>query len=81
MDTEFDANAHLTPEQKEIVRRALSGQWEQGANGYDLTMFRANLQRTPTERIEWMRKALKQILEVRNAGRVARLSPHNRLPR
>ena len=40
MDEEPDANAHLTHEQRELVKRALTGYGEQGANGYDLSMFK-----------------------------------------
>lgn len=65
---EIDENAHLTPEQRAQVERALSGNWEQGANGYDLSLFRENLRRTPTERIERLQAALQFFLEVKKAS-------------
>ena len=56
MDEDIDLNAHLTEEQWEQVRRATTGYGEQGANGYDLSMFRENLRLTPTERIQKMQR-------------------------
>ena len=74
---EEDRNAHLTEEQREQVRRATTGYGEQGANGYDLSMFRANLRLTPTERIQKMQRALILSQEVARAGREHRLSKRN----
>jgi len=78
MDEELDANAHLSEEQRAQLERALTGYGEQGANGYDLSMFRANLRRTPTERIERTQSAAIFFREVEHAGRDYRLSRRNR---
>ena len=77
MDEDVDENAHLTDEQREFLKRALSGKFDQGANGYDLTMFRANLRQTPTERIEKLQRALAVFREFERAGREHRLSRRN----
>ena len=74
MDEEEDKNAHLTEEQREQVRRATTGYGEQGANGYDLSMFRENLRLTPTERIQKLQRAHNFFVEVENAR-------SNRIPR
>ncbi len=74
MDEELDPNAHLTEEQREQVKRTTTGYGEQGANGYDLSIFRANLRLTPTERIQKMEWALIFAQEVERAGREHRLS-------
>ena len=71
---DVDENVHLTDEQKEIVRHALTDGFEQGANGYDLSLYRENLRRTPTERIERAQRALELMREVQRAGREHRLS-------
>jgi len=49
----------------------------QGANGYDLCTFRANLRLTPTERIEKLNRALNVYFEVKRAGEKYRLSRGN----
>ena len=77
MDHETDPNAGLTEEQRAQLERALSGYGEQGANGYDLSLFRENLRRTPTERIEWAQRAVALYKEVKRAGRSHRLSRSN----
>ena len=51
---------------------------EQDENGIDLSLLRANLKLTPTERVEKMRRSLALQLEVRRAGEIAGLSPHTR---
>ena len=76
-EQEIDRNAHLTEEQRAIVERALTGYGEQGANGYDLSLFRANLRRTPTERIERLQAAVDFFAEVKRAGENSRLSRRN----
>ncbi len=78
MDEDIDLNAHLTEEQREQARRATTGYVEQGANGYDLSMFRENLRLTPTERIQKMQRALILSQEVAHAGREHRLSKRDR---
>ena len=77
MREERDENVGLTKEQREQLQRALSGYGEQGANGYDLSLFRENLRRTPTERIERLQCALTFFQEVQRAGRNYRLSRRN----
>lgn len=67
LDENEDMNQHLTPEQRTILDRALSGYGEQGANGYDLSMFRANLRRTPTERIRRLQSAHDFFVKVKRA--------------
>ncbi len=78
MDEIEDEYAHLSEEHREFLKRALSGKFDQGANGYDLTMFRASLRRTPTERIEWLQRALQISREFERAGREYRLSRSNK---
>ena len=51
---------------------------EQDENGIDLSLLRANLKLTPTERVEKMRRALALQMEVRCAGERAGLSTHSR---
>ena len=41
---------------------------DQDENGIDLSLLRANLKLTPTERVESMRRAARSMKEVRNAG-------------
>lgn len=52
---------------------------EQGANGFDRSLFQANLRLTPTQRVEQLQRAIVVYLEVRRAGRATRLSrnPHS----
>ena len=69
-----ESEAVLTEEQKKILERALTGYGEQGAHGFDLSLFRHNLSLTPTERVEQMQRALIIYREVQNAGRKYRLS-------
>lgn len=57
----------LTEEQQAQLERALSGYGEQGANGYDLSLFRANLRRTPTERLQRLQAAVDFFAEVDKA--------------
>ena len=54
---------------------------EQGANGFDRSLFRANLRLTPTQRIEQLQRAITTYLEVRRAGRANRLSRSAAPPR
>ena len=81
MDKIEEEYAHLSEEHRAFLKRALSGKFDQGANGFDLTMFRANLRLTPTERIEKLQRALPLFREVRRAGREHRLSRSNKPPR
>jgi len=67
MDNEIDPHAGLTEEQRAQLECALSGYGEQGANGYDLSLFRENLRRTPTERIERLQAAVDFFAEVKKA--------------
>ena len=53
----------------------------QGANGFDRSLFRANLNLTPTQRIEQLQRAILTYLEVRRAGRADRLSRNPQPPR
>lgn len=64
----------LTEEQQAQLDRALSGYGEQGANGYDLSQFRENLRRTPTERLQRLQAAVIFFAEVKRVR-------GNRLPK
>lgn len=64
----------LTQEQWERFQAYTRGYGEQDENGVDLSLLRANLKLTPTERIEKMRRSLMLVQEVRHAGNVAGLS-------
>ncbi len=70
-------NQASTEDLQKFPSGAISAIGEQGANGYDLSMFRSNLSRTPTERIERLQSALIVFKEVRSAGRDYRLSIRN----
>jgi hypothetical protein len=64
MHDETEQQPALTEEQQAQLERALSGYGEQGANGYDLSLFRENLRRTPTERVERLQAAADFFAEV-----------------
>jgi hypothetical protein len=64
----------LTEGQQAQLDRALSGYGAQGANGYDLSQFRENLRRTPTERLQRLQSAVKFFAEVKRVR-------GNRLPK
>jgi hypothetical protein len=53
---------------------------DQGANGFDRSLFRANLALTPTQRVEQLQRAIAIYLEARRAGRTARLSGRAQAP-
>lgn len=72
-DTSTENQAY-TEDLQQLCVGAESGIGEQGADGYDLSMFRANLSRTPTKRIERLQSVLVIFKEVRSAGRDYRLS-------
>ncbi len=65
MNDETEERPQLTDEQQAQLDLALSGYGEQGANGYDLSLFRENLRRTPTERIERLQSAVNFFEEVK----------------
>jgi hypothetical protein len=77
---EVDDRLGMTAEQWERFQAylRLHGHGEQDENGVDLSLLRANLKLTPTERVEKMRRALALQLEVRRAGEIAGLSPNSR---
>ena len=81
MEAEWYDSDNLTDEQRAFLKRALSGNFDQGANGYDLTMFRANLRLTPTQRIEKLQGALEMYKELQRVGRHHRLSSSNKQAR
>jgi len=56
-----------TEEQQARLDRTLSGFGAQGANGYDLSMFRENLRLTPTERLERLQAAVDFFAELDRA--------------
>lgn len=64
MSKETTPNHLLTAKQQAQIENALSGYGEQGANGYDLSQFRENLRRTPTERLERLQTAVNFFAEV-----------------
>ena len=69
-----DDKLGLTQEQWKRFQAYTQGYGEQDENGVDLSLLRANLKLTPTERIERMRRSLVLVQEVRHAGIVAGLS-------
>jgi len=69
-----DDKLGLTQEQWKRFQAYTQGYGEQDENGVDLSLLRANLKLTPTERIEKMRRSLVLVQEVRHAGIVAGLS-------
>jgi hypothetical protein len=64
MQEKTEEQPELTMEQQAILDRALSGYGEQGANGFDLSLFRENLRRTPTERVQRLQAAVDFFQEV-----------------
>ena len=64
----------MTAEEWRRFKAWTEGYGEQDENGVDLSLLRANLILTPTERVEKMRRSLAGIMEVRRAGAAARLS-------
>jgi hypothetical protein len=58
----------MTPEQWEWFQRATHGYGEQDENGVDLSQLRANLCRTPTERVERALAGRSLLKELRRAG-------------
>ena len=77
--TEQDTEDRLgmTEEQWLRFKSWTTGHGEQDENGVDLTLLRANLKLSPTERIEKMRRSLAAVMEVRRAGVAAGLSSHS----
>ncbi len=69
-DSIQDAEDHLgmTDAQWAQWQAYTHGYGEQDANGVDISNLRANLRLTPKERLLKHQKALKLVLEVRNAG-------------
>jgi hypothetical protein len=74
-NTEFTEDRVL--ESKAVYSSPASDYGEQGANGYDLSLFRANLRRTPTVRIERLQAAHNFFMEVKKA-RANRIPKVNR---
>jgi hypothetical protein len=63
----------MTDDQWEWFQKATHGYGEQDENGIDLSLLRANLRLTPTERLEQHRQSLNLIQEIGRAGRNTRL--------
>ena len=82
MTEELDNRLGMTDDQWDRFQSYLHAHQfgEQDENGVDLSLLRANLKLTPTERVEKMRRSLALQLEVRRAGQIAGLSPHSRRP-
>ena len=74
MNDEPKQPAPLHEEQQAQLDRALAGYGAQGANGYDLSQFRENLRRTPTERLQRLQAAVNFFAEVKRVR-------GNRLPK
>ena len=70
----FEDRLGMTDEQWLQFKEWTSGYGEQDENGVDLSLLRANLKLSPTERIEKMRRSLAFIMEVRRAGAAAGFS-------
>ena len=64
MERKEESGNDLVKEQSADIEHAPPDYSEQGAHGYDLSLFRANLRWTPTERIERLQQALVGYLEV-----------------
>ena len=67
MPGEAKENEGLTEERQQQGACVGSEYGEQGAHGYDLSLFRENLRRTPTERIERLQSAHNFFVEVEKA--------------
>lgn len=68
MSEEAEDHLGMSPEQWTWFQQYTSGFGEQDENGVDLSLLRANLLLTPTERLEQHRQALEMYLEMRHAG-------------
>src|SRR5262249_22235004 len=58
----------MTDEQWEAFQRHTHGFGDQDENGIDLSLLRANLRLTPTERLEKMRRSIIDLRRVRRVG-------------
>ncbi len=67
----------MTEEQWMQFKTWTEGHGDQDENGVDLTLLRANLELSPTERVEKMRRSIAIVREVRRAGAAAGLSNHS----
>jgi hypothetical protein len=77
-DTESDDPLGMTDAQWEWFQKYTRGYGDQDENGIYLSLLRANRKLTPTQRLEKHQRALKAFLEVRRAGRTARLRADTR---
>jgi hypothetical protein len=61
----------MTPEQWAWFQQHTRGYGDQDENGVDLSLLRANLKLSPTERVQKLQRALRLEWEIRNARRSA----------
>jgi hypothetical protein len=69
---EFEDRLGMTEEQWGKFQRYTQGYGEQCESGVDISLIRANLRLTPTERMEKHLRAITAVQEVRRAGRALR---------
>jgi hypothetical protein len=62
----------MTEEQWDKFQRYTRGYGEQSESGVDISLIRANLRLSPTERMEKHLRAVTAVQEVRRAGRALR---------
>ncbi len=67
----------MTDEQWDTFQRLTHGYGEQDANGIDLSLLRANLLLTPTERFDGLLAALDFYEGAENADRPAKTAAHS----
>jgi hypothetical protein len=77
---EPDDRLGMNEEDWERFKRLTRGYGEQDENGVDLSLLASNLRLTPTQRLQKHQQALKLVLEMDRAGRLARLSAGARKP-
>jgi len=58
----------MTPEQWEAFQKYTQGYGDQDENGVDLSLLRANLKLTPTERVDRMLRHIIDRSQVRRVG-------------
>ena len=76
MSDEKADRPQMTEEQQAIYERATSGYGDQDENGIDLSLLRANLRLSPTERVEKIRRFAYFCEELCNAGIKSRMASH-----
>ncbi|HVL38353.1 MAG TPA: hypothetical protein VM328_03080 [Fimbriimonadaceae bacterium] len=68
MSEQDEERLGMTPEQWEAFQKYTQGYGDQDENGVDLSLLRANLKLTPTERVDRMLRHIIDRSQVRRVG-------------